>query len=75
MSDDTPTDKELAWAGKVWDAALRRDCAAFYWTTFGNIDAANAFDMCTWEDIGRFNQIEIAKALLRLEGYFVRAHR
>ena len=75
MSDDTPTDKQLAWAGKVWDMALRRDCAAFYWIAFHSLEGAHSFDLVSWQDMGHFNQIEIAKNMLRVEGYFVKAHR
>jgi hypothetical protein len=75
VTDELPTKQQLAWAGRVWDQGLRRDCEAFYWLTFDTDVAAKVFGMHTWEQIGYQNQLEITRNLLRVEGYFMRAKR
>jgi len=75
VTDELPTKQQLAWAGRVWDEALRRDCEAFYWLTFDTDAAAKVFGMHTWEQIGYQNQLEITRNLLRVDGYFMRAKR
>jgi hypothetical protein len=72
---DAPTKQQLKWAGRVWDAALRCDCEAFYWLAMRYHTGAETFGMHAWAEIGEANQIEIARNLLRIEGYFIKGHR
>lgn len=69
------TSEQLAWAGRVWDLAVRRDCEALYWMCTGYHDGAEIFGSLPWCQIGEAIQNATALEMLRLEGYFVRAHR
>jgi hypothetical protein len=71
VTDELPTKQQLAWAGKVWDGCLLRECEGLAWGAFGyQVLAAQ-----TWEQIGSANQIELTRVMLRLEQYFLRWHR
>lgn len=72
---DIPTARELHWAGEVWDGSQAIDCQAFYWMAFQYASGAESFCTCKWADIGVANQLEITRALLRVENTLARAHR
>lgn len=76
MKGSAPVEaRDLAWAGRVWDASLGRDCEALYWLASGYPDSAQQFGALMWEHIGPGIQAEVAANLLRLEQALSRARR
>jgi hypothetical protein len=75
LSAERATADQIAWAGRVWDRSLRRDCEAFYWLASGYPDTESQVAMLVWEHLGEAIQNEIALNLSRLEASLQKAHR
>ena len=78
MTLDRPEVSEatLAWAGRVWDRLLARECRGVLMCSDGyRIDLAQSMSDLSWEGIGRALQLEIAANLVSLELAITKAHR